>query len=173
MNYIRIWIIALSVLIVSCQTNVMSDSQLLAFVDVNDIRGKSVEKQMVFEKHTVIVFFDLSCIHCVDMLSAITRTELPLKYSNEVNFVFVGRGHEEIDLINLEIVRFSNVFVVADPRRDIFNNFAKENVPRTYFFNERRSLVLSNMGWAESDDISLKRLEYQINLLIGKASVST
>lgn len=122
-----------------------------ATVALSELKGKVVW----------ITFFATWCGPC--------RKELPYlekqvyeKYRNHPDFelLVIGREHSREELDKFIKDTGHNLPFIADPKREIYEKYAGQNIPRNFIINKNGNVAVSSVGFNEEDfNKKLKKLE--------------
>lgn len=122
-------------------------------------------------KVVLIGFFATWCRGCVAELPRVER-EISQKYKDsELAVIEVGRGHTWNELARFKRNSGLNLVMVEDPRREIYNKYATEYIPRCYLIGKDGRVKFAFTGNEESDFVELKRhIEEEVKVEIPKAA---
>ncbi|MFC4211483.1 TlpA family protein disulfide reductase [Pedobacter lithocola] len=122
-------------------------------------KGKTVNIADYKGKLILINLFATWCPPC--------NTELPLvqkeiwdKHKDNKNFTFFVFGREEgwDKLIPYKAKKGFTFPILPDLKRDVFNKFAKQSIPRNILIDERGKIIYQSIGYEEKEFQSLVKL---------------
>ncbi len=163
-------ILMIFLLLSACTTIKPVQNGEFPVIDLTDINGKQLIVNGVINKPTILLLFDYNCPYCVKAIDAIEANILNKISDSDAQIIAVGREHDIEYLVSLREKHGLKINLVADPKRDIFSIYAKKSVPRIYLYDSTGSLIFEHTGWS---DKSWRRIYYEIQVLLGNASVVT
>ncbi|MFO7617162.1 MAG: TlpA disulfide reductase family protein [Bacteroidales bacterium] len=126
---------------------------------------QEVSSDDLYGKVVLINFFATWCPPCNQELPHLEK-EVWAKYKDREDFVLMIIDREEPGGKVEEFVKkkgFTMPFFI-DPNREVFNLFAKKNIPRNYLFDKQGRLVLQSTGFKKEDfNTMVKELDKMLN----------
>jgi len=134
-----------------------------AFTIVSD-NGKELKSAALKGKVILINFFATWCPPCQKELAEVQAKLWPM-YKDNANFslLVIGREHSDTDLSTYNEKKGFTFPLYPDKSRDIFNAFAKSQIPRTYLIGKDGKVIYTTIGFKE-DDIEILMKKIQIAL---------
>ncbi len=114
-------------------------------------------------KVILVHFFILGCPHCRRSLDHLELLQEDIHDNPGFLMISVGRGHSPEDIREYLAKEKSQVHMVADPDRKIYDLFAEKKVPRLYLFDKDGKLVRLLRGF---DDAGIHEIFNNISVLL-------
>ena len=115
----------------------------------SEVYGK-VTSRSLKGKVVLVSLFATWCPPCQLELAAVEKDLYP-KYKDNEDFVLlvVGREHNDADLQEYNKKKNFTFPLYPDVDREFFSLFADSTIPRTFLFDKRGKVVLSEIGYSE------------------------
>lgn len=97
---------------------------------------------------TVLIFFDLDCIHCQNAINSIETTLIPVIDKKRFHIIGIGRGHNKDYLVNWSDKNKIAMQLVADENKSIYKQFADKGVPHIFIIDQKGVIRLVTVGWS-------------------------
>lgn len=94
---------------------------------------------------TMLVFFSLTCSSC--LIAAPKVHEVLLPFLDRIQLVGIGRDHEGAALKAWQAEAQTQYQLVADPNRELFEQFAQLHVPRFYLIDTKGKICYQDVNW--------------------------
>jgi len=131
-----------------------------AFTIVSD-NGKELKSAALKGKVILINFFATWCPPCQKELAEVEAKLWPM-YKDNANFslLVIGREHSDADLSAYNEKKGFTFPLYPDKSRDIFNAFAKSQIPRTYLIGKDGKVIYTTIGFKEEDiELLIKKIQ--------------
>lgn len=129
---------------------------------VKTIHNKTLCLDALKGKYVLLNFFATWCKPCVQELPMVEKHIVQRFSSDRLVVIALGREHNlnELQLFN-ERKKFS-FHIAADPKRSIYDMYAKKFIPRSYLIDPSGKLIYTSSGYTHEEFDKL------INLLESK-----
>lgn len=117
---------------------------------VKTINGKTVCLKELKGKYVLVNFFATWCKPCMEEMPLMEK-KIHQKYSNDdIVVIAIGREHniKELELFNQQ--KKFTFHIAADPKRSIYNLYAKKYIPRNYLISPNGILIYAQTGFKKS-----------------------
>lgn len=119
--------------------------------ELSDLKGKVVW----------LTFFATWCGPCRKELPHLEKSVYE-KYKNHPDFrlLVIGREHSREELAKFKIDTGHDLPFIPDPKREIYEKYAAQNIPRNFIIDKSGKIVVSSVGFNEEDfNKKLKKLK--------------
>lgn len=125
---------------------------------VKTITNKTLCLDALKGKYILINFFATWCKPCMQELPVIEKRIMQQFSSDEIVIIALGREHNlnELQLFN-ERKKFT-FHIAADPKRSIYNMYAKKFIPRSYLIDPRGELIYVSSGYTLTEFDKMVRI---------------
>ena len=112
-------------------------------------------------KVNLVVFWATWCRFCVQELRTPEFAEIVKKYNGNKDFNFLAVSvDEKVEDIAPFIEKFEDVsyikdYVISDPKREQFLNYAPKSIPRTYIVGKDGKIFKSFLGSLDADSMEI------------------
>lgn len=152
--------IALIVVSIAITLNVVAQDEFTRAREGQDAPGFSYTT-LQGDKHTLsdldgkvvwITFFATWCGPCRKELPNLEK-EVYEKYKDHPDFrlLVVGREHSREELEKFIKDTGHNLPFIPDPKREIFDKYAAQNIPRNFIIDKTGKIAVSSVGFNEND----------------------
>ena len=125
---------------------------------VKTIGDKTICLSALRGKYVLLNFFATWCKPCLQELPVIEKHIAQQFSSDKIVVIAIGREHSlnELQLFN-ERKKFT-FHIAADPKRSIYNMYAKKFIPRSYLIAPNGELIYVSSGYTSTEFEKLVRL---------------
>ena len=119
--------------------------------------GSTVKMETYKGKVVLLGFFAMWCGGCV---AEMPRVESEIYQPNKnagLVVLEVGRGHTYSELAYFKQNHGFNFTILEDPRREIYNHYATDYIPRCYLIGKDGKVKYASTGLNEGDFSEMKR----------------
>jgi len=112
-----------------------------------------------------ITFFATWCGPCRKELPHLEK-EVYEKYKDNPGFklLVIGREHNSAEVEKFMKDTGHNLPFIPDPKREIFDKYAAQNIPRNFLIDQTGKIVTSSVGFTEEDfNAKVQKLEELLN----------
>ena len=141
----------------------LNTGDLLPAVRTHTIESKEINIAPGTGKVILVHFFILSCSHCRRSLDYLELLQERIHDHPGFLMISVGREHSPEDIREYLAKEKSQLNMVADPDRKIYELFAEKKVPRFYLFDKDGKLVQQVRGF---DDAGIHEIFNNISVLL-------
>ena len=118
--------------------------------EMND--GKTQKLSDLKGKVVWITFFATWCGPCRKELPHLQK-DVYEKFGNRNDFelLVIGREHTWEEINKFKAEQNFNLPFYPDPKREIFSNYATQNIPRNFIIDKTGKIVVSSVGFTEEE----------------------
>jgi len=123
------------------------------------IDGKSIEISKLKGKVIMVNFFATWCPPC-NLELPVLQKKIWDKYRNNPDFVLIilGREHTEADVRAFVTKKNFTMPFAPDPKREIFNLYATQNIPRNVIIGKDGKILFQATGFSEEEFSKIEKL---------------
>jgi len=129
----------------------LNTGDLIPSIRIQTIESEEISIAPGTSKVILIHFFILGCSHCRRSLDHLELLLDGVHGHPGFQMISVGRGHTQEDIREYLSKEDSQIVMVADPDRKIYDLFADKKVPRFYLFDKDGKLVQQVRGFNDAE----------------------
>lgn len=114
-------------------------------LSLTTVKGESLLIGEGADQPTLLVFFSLTCSSCLEAAPKVSQALAP--YREQVRLVGIGRDHDSADLETWQAENQTDYQLIADPDRQLFEQFAQLHVPRFYLIDTKGKICYQDVNW--------------------------
>lgn len=140
----------------SKKSDIITEGQYVPTFDYLDFNGKKQNNSSLKGKVVMYTFFATWCGPCRKELPEIEH-RIWKKYRNNDQFELLvfGREHTVKEVTKYRDEQAFSMHLLADPKREIYSQFARQFIPRIYLADKTGKVILQSKGYNE---IEFKKL---------------
>jgi peroxiredoxin len=118
---------------------------------VTTLDGKAINIAEMKGKVVLINFFATWCGPCMGEMPHVEK-EIWRKLKNENLVVLaIGREHSKEELVKFNKEKGFTFLIAPDPKREVYDLFAKQFIPRNYVVGKDGRIVFQSIGYSEEE----------------------
>lgn len=121
-----------------------------------DTDGLVVSLGSLKGKVVLLVFFATWCGACAEEMPYIEKEIWQLHKSDGLVVIAIGREHQNEELAEFKDSKGISFKIVADPEREIYNQYATKKIPRCYMIGKDGIIKFERVGFNKEDTSKLE-----------------
>ncbi|MFN8240966.1 MAG: TlpA disulfide reductase family protein [Bacteroidales bacterium] len=137
---------------ISDSSTLLKTGSMAPFFRCVKVDGSIFDTGSLSGKVIMINFFATWCPPCRQELPAL-QEKIWVKYRDNSDFALLvlGREHENKDIAEWSVKKGYTLPFGADPRREIYNLFASQYIPRNVIIDRDGKIFFQNRGYADEE----------------------
>ncbi len=114
--------------------------------------GQQIHSDELKGKVVLLTFFATWCGPCMKELPHV-QTEIYDRFGSNKDFTLlvIGREHTAEELKTFNEKKNFTFPLIADPKREIYSNFATQYIPRNFLIDKTGKVIYNSVGFNEND----------------------